>query len=492
MVFSEKIALLYRRIFIMLAALILIGMMFGLQSPVASATSATTFPVFSVMNTSETSPDGVWFRNSARISDTDKVDGHGVYAGDSVQLMCYVYGEVVGNANNSLWYFVTNITRPTVYKTGAPNVGYLNAHYINDGMQANQTDAGVSQCLPQLTTSGNHIMQNGQSFTFHGVNRDTLEWGNNNWGGCGGDGHFTDADFDLIKSWNFTAVRVPLSQANLLGRRCDPTMYMQMIDAVVARINARGMYAILDLHWSDAQGQVECDSDCTSGQQPMPDSDSITFWQQIATHFANNPGVIFDLYNEPHPNATNGQVSDSDWNCWVNGGCTVTASTNSSVTYTAVGMQQLYDTVRSIASQNLILIGGPDWASDLSGVLNGYAINGTNLAYDIHVYTQYHNTVSDWNSHFGDVASVYPVVATEFGSIDCGTTYTSALLSYFDAPEGNVANKMSWAIWSWSVPGDCTQPSIIADWNGTPLPGQGVLIYDYLNPAEGCNTTCIA
>ena len=127
---------------------------------------------------------------------------------------------------------------------------------------------------------------------------------------------------------------------------------MQMIDDAVAKINARGMYAILDLHWSDVYGQAECDSSCSSGQQPMPDTDSIAFWQQLAFHFANNPGVIFDLYNEPFPNKIYGvdQVKDADWNCWLHGGCLVTAHNNASVTYTAVGMQELYDTVRAVAS----------------------------------------------------------------------------------------------------------------------------------------------
>lgn len=468
----------------------------ALRSP---SVSAATLPTFPVMNTSETLPDGVWFRNSAHTDDTDRKSGHGVYAGDTIRVFCYTNGDAVGPYNNTVWYFATNLTRPTVdpvaQESAVPNTGYINSHYVNDQMTANTPSPGVPPCLPQLSTAGNHILQNGYPFVFHGVNRDTLEWGDGyRYGNCGGDGNFKDSDFDAIRAWNFTAVRLPLSQANLLGRRCDSARYLQMIDDAVAKINARGMYAILDLHWSDVYGQAECDPPCTSGQQPMPDTDSVAFWQQIAFHFANNPGVIFDLYNEPHPNATPGidNVGEGDWNCWISGGCTVTATTNPSITYTAVGMQQLYDTVRASASQNLILVGGPDWASTLAGVLNGHTITGTNFAYDVHVYTQFpngknpplplHNTPAIWKATFGDVASVYPVVATEFGSLDCGTTDTARLLNYFDAPEGHPENRMSWAIWSWFAPGECSQPSIIQDYNGTPLHGQGQLIYDYLNP----------
>lgn len=91
-------------------------------------------PIFSVMNTSESPPDGVWFRNSPHMADTDRVAGHGVYAGDQVGLHCYAVGDSVGPYNDSLWYYVDNLTRPTALGNGASNVGYLNAHYVNDGM----------------------------------------------------------------------------------------------------------------------------------------------------------------------------------------------------------------------------------------------------------------------------------------------------------------------------------------------------------------------
>lgn len=101
-------------------------------------------PSFQVMNTSETPPDGVWFRNSPHTADTDRVTGLGVYANEWVQLICYDWGDSVGPYNDSLWYFTKNQTRPTV--GSRENSGYLNAHYINDQKKANEVDAGVPQC----------------------------------------------------------------------------------------------------------------------------------------------------------------------------------------------------------------------------------------------------------------------------------------------------------------------------------------------------------
>jgi hypothetical protein len=109
-------------------------------------TSGTQHPVFNVMNTSETPPDGVWFRNSAHTGDTDRATGHGVYSGDQVQLSCYTFGDSVGPYNDSLWYYVSNVTRPTVSSNGTSNIGFLNAHYVNDGKNANVVDAGVPAC----------------------------------------------------------------------------------------------------------------------------------------------------------------------------------------------------------------------------------------------------------------------------------------------------------------------------------------------------------
>jgi hypothetical protein len=109
------------------------------QPPAAGAE-----PIFTVMNTSETPPDGVWFRNGPESANTDRVTGHGVYMGEQVQLICYEFGEAVGPYTDSLWYYVVNVSRPT--NGGVSNSGFLNAHYINDGKIANEIDPGVSHC----------------------------------------------------------------------------------------------------------------------------------------------------------------------------------------------------------------------------------------------------------------------------------------------------------------------------------------------------------
>ena len=81
--------------------------------------------------------------------------------------------------------------------------------------------------------------------------------------------------------------------------------------------------------------------------------------------------MMFELYNEPH---------DVSWSVWKSGGATGEG-------LQAVGMQQLYDTVRATGAQNLVIIGGLDWAYDLSGV-PANRIDGYNIVYATHPYTQ--------------------------------------------------------------------------------------------------------
>jgi hypothetical protein len=54
-------------------------------------------------------------------------------------LQCYGWGDAVGQYQDKPWYLVANVTRPT-------NDGWFNAHYINDGKNANVVDTGVPAC----------------------------------------------------------------------------------------------------------------------------------------------------------------------------------------------------------------------------------------------------------------------------------------------------------------------------------------------------------
>ncbi len=332
--------------------------------------------------------------------------------------------------------------------------------------------------LPPLSVNGNQLLQSGHPYHLYAVSRSELLWGEQNRDGCNGDDHFHDADLEAIVSWNFNAVRVGLSEARWFGRRCDGATYPTRIDHAVAMANAHGLYVILELHWTDLSGTAPCDADCPIGLEPMPDQESLVFWRQVAARYANNPGVVFDLFDEPGPST--GAGADADWTCWRDGGCQLGASTVSGVTYTATGMQPLFDVVRSAAPQSVVVVAGAELATDLSRIAQGYALNGAHIVYAAHMYSGRGFGAADWLARFGALAATYPIMVNELGSLDCTANDTSQLFTYLDAPLTDTSVRISWGIRSWNQPGNCGYPSIIGDFAGAPLGDQGALVRDHL------------
>src|SRR4029077_6349292 len=72
-----------------------------------------------------------------------------------------------------------------------------------------------------------------------------------------------------------------------------------------------------------------------------------------------------------------------------------------------------------------------------------------------------------FDGKFGFLTATDPVMLTEFGDRNaaCSTAYYSQVLQYVDNAPGHP--RMSWTAWGW-YPKDCTFPSLITDWAGTP------------------------
>jgi hypothetical protein len=155
------VAIRHRTLALLTASTLAAGTLGITSATLVSNASAASKPIFTVMNTSETLPDGVWFRNSPHTGDTNRVTGLGVYMNERVQLECYAWGDAVGPYNDTLWYYVLDVTRPT--NDGAPNMGFLNAHYINDGKLANQIDANVPACVNNRPPTQQTSQPNSQS-----------------------------------------------------------------------------------------------------------------------------------------------------------------------------------------------------------------------------------------------------------------------------------------------------------------------------------------
>ncbi len=283
---------------------------------------------------------------------------------------------------------------------------------------------------------GNQVVDaSGKAHLFHGVDRPSLEFNAN------GD-HLALSDYALMATWKANVVRIALNQGFWLQGSAEYSAgYAALVEQQVQWAESKGLDVILDLHWSD-QGNLAM----KGAQQCMADTNSVTFWQQVAARFKGDGRVLFELYNEPH---------DITWAVWYGGG--------TACNFTIVGMQKLYDTVRATGAENIVVVGGIDYAYQLSGVA-AFPIVGNNVMYATHPYNQgAYKQPSDFDASFGNIAKQYPVIITEFGdqSPACQTSYYGAVIQYADA------HALSWTGWAWYA-ADCKFPALISDWSATP------------------------
>src|SRR6516225_10507536 len=339
---------------------------------------------------------------------------------------------------------------------------------------ANMTGGGAAvraaaTGAPQLHVSGHKLVNaQGTRVVLHGVDRSGTEYmcvqGNGIF-----DGPFHKGSISAMKKWDVNAVRVPLNEACWNGESyVNPAYagasYQDAIKAYVNLLNANGMVAILDLHWTDGR-YTGPSSACASAQarclKPMPDAaQAIPFWTSVASTFKGNTAVIFDLFNEPFPER--GSHSETaGWQCWLNGGSCP------GIGYPVAGMQQLVNAVRGTGARNVILVGGLAYANDLSGWLSHEPADPAhNLAASWHSYN--FNACSNlpcWTSVVGPVIAQVPLVAGEIGQNDCASDYITTLMGWLDSqPAGYLA-------WAWNADFPCAPgPSLLSSYDGTPTP----------------------
>jgi hypothetical protein len=331
---------------------------------------------------------------------------------------------------------------------------------------------------PPLHTEGNRILRaDGQPVRLRGLNIASLEWTD--------EGENVQRSLEVaITDWGCNIVRVPLTQDRWFGRAPTQTdggaRYRSIVDALVAGAAQRGAYILLDLHWSNSGVWGE-----NIGQHSMPDTGSLFFWGAVARRYANHPAVLMGLYNEPH---------DISWDVWLRGGAVDEKArsrtrhdptkplerTRTTVRYRAIGHQELYDVVRAAgATENVVVAGGLDWAYDLAGLAKGYAISGTNIVYDAHVYPgKDWKPELSWENAFITPSRQLPVLVGEWGGSmerDEGRDFVTKLVECLHANE-----QLSWTAWCFHP---TAGPTLIRNWNYEPT-GVGQIVIDELRPGR--------
>ena len=344
------------------------------------------------------------------------------------------------------------------------------------------TSTGGGPAPLSLRVVGNQLVDgNGSVVRLLGVDRSGQEFeciqggtpGLLGWGLF--DGPTDLASAQAIASWHATAVRIPLNEDCWLGiNGVNPiyggVAYQTAIKTYVATLHQAGLYTIVDLHWN-APGTI-----AAASQQPLPDADhAVDFWTSVASAFASDQATVFDLYNEPFIYGTYLQNAAQDpWDCWLDG-CGLNQYLTGGTPYTlpynwnAVGMQTLVNTVRATGAKNPIMVGGLDWANDLSGWLTHKPQDPQQA-----IIAAWHSypgegcdTAACWTSTVAPIAAQVPVVTGEVGDHVCAAaSYVPALLPWADSLG------LSYLGWTWNTWGDCDN-ILISDYAGTPTANYG-------------------
>ena len=184
---------------------------------------------------------------------------------------------------------------------------------------------------------------------------------------------------------------------------------MLLTETVVDEATRRGIYSIIDWH---------------SHHAPAHTADAVKFFDTLATKYGNNPGVVFEIFNEP----------------WSND-------------YTWAQIKAYANTVIPVIrkhSNNLIVVGSREWSRDLDEATQDPIVD-SNVAYVLHFYAGSHRDSLRWQ---GDSALSRgkAVFVSEWGTtIDDGgskdkTVYTDESNKWLAWMDSNRISSCNWSV----------------------------------------------
>ncbi|MEM9558211.1 MAG: cellulase family glycosylhydrolase [Acidobacteriota bacterium] len=231
-------------------------------------------------------------------------------------------------------------------------------------------------------------------------------------------------------------------------------IYQASVDLLVDHFTTRGIAVILDLHWNAAgSGYEQCGGNCSPSSGCggyMAIREAVDFWSLVALKYQSNPLVLFELYNEP-------MCSDSvlSQEVWLDGG----TLDGQSIEY--AGMSELYQAIRGQSVENVVIVGGNNWAYNPSYCRAfADATEPSNTLYSLHPYQGAgqgpDKSVEGFKAASSELLEVGPVIVTEFGQYCLTTDYDEQILAICNERD------ISWLGWAWRPPGggDCGQPDV--------------------------------
>jgi endoglucanase len=213
---------------------------------------------------------------------------------------------------------------------------------------------------------------------YTGVNLSGAEFGATNLPGTFGTDYTypTDAEVNYYISKEMNTFRLPIRWERLQPTPNSPlnTAEFNRLNAFVTYATSKGAHVIIDPHnfarYYPPSRDVESSTANVVGSSTVPNSEFADFWSRLATAYAGNSNVIFNLMNEPNIMPTEQWVSAAN---------------------TAIAA------IRTTGANNLILVPGNGytgawtWYSNSYGTPNATAMlsivdSKNNFAIDVHQY----------------------------------------------------------------------------------------------------------
>jgi hypothetical protein len=309
----------------------------------------------------------------------------------------------------------------------------------------------------ELHVKGTQVLtKDGKPIWLQGVNIVSLEWS------VAGE-QVMKASLVATEQWGANIIRLPVAEKWWFGagagQKDGGASYRKVVDDVITLVANRGKYVLLDLHRFGAPRQEHAD-----------------FWKDAAAKYKNHPAVIFDLFNEPH---------GMTWEVWRNGGevaekkkageedAFVSAEDKAKIAAArhSIGMQKLLDTVRATSAKNICLVGGLDYAYDLSGIANGYALKDTADSNGIILSTHIYPWKKGWADKVLVAADKYPILVGEVGAPEKKMTWLPAeqqeeAVTWVPEMIGFIQkHKFHWTAFAFHPKAG---PAMLEDWSYTP------------------------
>lgn len=198
--------------------------------------------------------------------------------------------------------------------------------------------------LPQLTTSGNQVLFDGQPASIAG---NSFFWSNNNYGG---ERYYNRETVAWLKrDWKTSIVRAAMGVEDSGGYIDDQASNRARTIALVEAAIAEDIYVIIDWHSHRAEGE---------NQQAAVD-----FFRDMANRYKGVNNVIFEIYNEP---------VNTSWP-------TIKEYAN-----------QVIGAIRGAGADNLVIVGTPFYSQRVDEASRSPITNFENIAYTLHFYAGTH------------------------------------------------------------------------------------------------------